>query len=174
MTIAYARKAIAAGAALAALFFGGTSLAQHLHRHELKAGDRLASFGVRSLDGAGVTLRPSGGAQLINIFATWCPPCRAEAPAFAALAAELKTKGIAVVGIDQQEGAAQVERFLQDFHVTYPVYIDSGTVTHDLLGARVIPMTIYVDASGIIRWEHSGPLTAEDLTQLAQTLKGDG
>lgn len=174
MTFAYARKAVAAGAALAALFFGGTSLAQHLHHHQLKAGDRLVAFGVRSLDGASVTLRSPGRAQIINVFATWCPPCRAEAPAFAALAAELKTKGVDVVGIDQQEGAAQVERFLQDFHVTYPVYIDAGSVTHDLLGARVIPTTIYIDAAGIIRWEHSGPLTAQDLTQLAQTAKGDG
>lgn len=174
MTIAHARKAIAAGAALAALFLGGTSLAQHLHHHQLKAGDRLVPFGVRSLDGAGVTLRPSGRAQIINVFATWCPPCRAEAPAFAALAAHLKTKGVDVVGIDQQEGAAQVSRFMQDFRVGYPVYIDSGSVTHDLLGARVIPTTIYVDESGIIRWEHSGPLSADDLTQLAQTAKGDG
>lgn len=174
MTIANARTAIAAGAALAALFCGGISVAQHLHHHLLRAGDRMVPFAVSSLDGAGVTLSPPGRAQIINVFATWCPPCRAETPAFAALATQLKTKGIDIVGIDQQEGAAQVSRFVQDFHLTYPVYIDQGSVTHDLLGARVIPTTIYVDARGIIRWEHSGPLSAQDLTQLAQAAKGDG
>lgn len=174
MTLANARTALAAGAALAALFLGGMSFAAHLHHHQLKAGDRLIPFRVQSLAGEDISLAPPGRPQIINIFATWCPPCRSETPAFAALAGRLKSHGISVVGIDQQEGAPQVARFADEFHLPYPVYIDTGTVTHDLLGARVIPTTIYVDAAGVIRWEHAGPLTTRDLTALAHTAKENG
>lgn len=174
MTFTQARRAVAVGAALAALAFGASGLAHHLHRHQLKAGDRLVPFAVQSLAGSGVTLAPTGHAQIINIFATWCPPCREETPAFAALAGQLKSRGIEVIGIDQQESAAQVGRFAQNFGLPYPVYIDSGTVTHDLLGARVIPTTIIINSSGVIVWEHAGPLTPHDLLAAISQTESNG
>jgi hypothetical protein len=72
-----------------------------------------------------------------------------------------------VVGVDQQESAVQVERFAREFALRYPIYIDESGVTHDVLGARMIPNTIYVDARGVIRWQHAGPLSAQDLARLA-------
>lgn len=165
MKFANARTAVAAGAALAAL----CAFAYHHHYARpaaLQPGDRLAGIRVSSIAGTPVTLRAAGRPEVINVFATWCPPCRMETPAFAAFAHHLEARGVAVVGIDQQEPAEAVAQFKRTFGLTYPVYIDNGTATHDLLGARMIPATLAVDAAGIILWRHLGPLTARDYSAI--------
>jgi thiol-disulfide isomerase/thioredoxin len=159
----------AALAALALLLYG-----RHHHPHVLRTGDRLIALPVESLGGSNATLAPSGKPQIINVFATWCPPCRAEMPAFAALANRLQSRGVQVVGVDQQEDATRVALFAQHFDLTYPLYIDRRNVTHDVLGARMIPTTIFVDAKGIIRWERSGPLGAGDFRSLAAAMESAG
>lgn len=143
------------------------------YRHEhrivhLKEGDHLVPIRLEALDGSAYTLDAARRPQIINVFATWCPPCRMETPGFAALARKLQQRGVAVVGIDQQETPDAVNAFAREFSLTYPVYVDSAGITRYVLGARVIPTTIYVDATGVIRWEHVGPLSAQDLVQLAR------
>lgn len=84
----------------------------------------------------------------------------------------LRARGIDVVGIDQQENAPAVSLFAQHFAVPYPLYIDSTGVTHDLLGARMIPTTMFIDARGVIRWEHAGPLSRDDFLRAAASFSG--
>jgi cytochrome c biogenesis protein CcmG/thiol:disulfide interchange protein DsbE len=139
---------------------------QHLRRHVLHAGDRLVPLRVSSLYGGDVTLAPGGHAMLVNVFATWCPPCRAETPALAAAAPALRKRGIEVVGIDQEESAQAVAAFARRYALPYQVYIDTSGVTHDLLGARIIPTTMLIDDSGVIRYEHAGPLDARSFADL--------
>jgi cytochrome c biogenesis protein CcmG/thiol:disulfide interchange protein DsbE len=156
-----------AGAALVALAFGGVRWQHHMEHRLLHPGDRLIALAVRSMDGASATFRPRQRAVLINVFATWCGPCRTEEPLIAAFAPKLRAHGIDVVGIDQEEGTAQVARFAREFLIPYPIFIDASGITHDVLGARVIPTTVFIDAKGIIQWMHSGPLTESDLFTLA-------
>lgn len=133
----------------------------------LHPGDRLVPIALTSLSGASFTLESHGKPQIINIFATWCGPCRLEMPGFAAAAARLRAQGIDVVGIDQEESGASVSSFAREFGLTFPVYIDTDGITHAVLGARLIPTTIFVDANGRIRWIHPGPITPRDLRILA-------
>ena len=143
---------------------------RHLHHHVLHAGDHLAPLQVSSLYGQPYTLHTGSRPAVINVFATWCTPCRDETPGFAATAGTLRQRGIDVYAIDQQESTQAVSQFAQQFALPYPVYIDSTGITHDLLGARVIPTTILVNSAGVIVWEHAGPLTpAELLAAIAQT-----
>ena len=160
---------LAAGVALLVLVILGAHYERHSHRRLLHPGDAFMPISVATLNGSAATLSASGRPTLINVFATWCGPCREETPAFSALAKRLQHRGVLVVGIDQEEGANEVAAFAREFGIAYPLYIDRSNVTHDVLGARMIPNTIYVDASGIIRWQHAGPLTAQDLAQLART-----
>lgn len=106
--------------------------------------------------------------MLVNVFATWCGPCRAEEPLIAEFAPKLRARGIDIVGIDQEESSARVASFAREFEISYPLYIDSSGITHDVLGARVIPTTVFTDSRGIIQWMHSGPLSKSDLFELAQ------
>lgn len=172
MTIVHARPWIA-GAALAALAVLASRLPV-FHAHLLHPGDRLTAIRVQSLAGQAITLAPRGRPRVINVFATWCPPCRAEMPALRAFAARLRERGIETVGIDQEEDAARVSVFARDYRIRYPLFIDTTNVTHDLLGARVIPTTIFVDANGIIRWEHSGPLDSSGFDALAARVESAG
>lgn len=152
-----------AGIALAALVLGAARLERHFHHHVLHTGDRLLPITVSSLYGSPYTYTPAQRPTVINVFATWCIPCREETPGFAATAKQLHDRGIDIVAIDQEESADAVSRFAKEFALPYPVYIDTSGVTHDLLGARVIPTTILVDPQGVIVWEHAGPLTAAEL-----------
>jgi thiol-disulfide isomerase/thioredoxin len=166
MTIPRALRWLA-GCALIALALAVLRYEHHPHYRMLKVGDRLGSLRVASLYGAPYTLDPPGHPMVINIFATWCGPCREETPAFAQAARRLRASGIDVIGIDQQESGAQVQAFAQAFHLNYPLYVDTDGITHSVLGARVIPTTIYLDAHGVIRWEHAGPLSGVELRQVA-------
>ncbi len=173
MRIVQARR-WAAGAVMAALVAWGVHHHFLARTHVLRPGDRLVTLPLSSLSGSRAFLRPSGRAQVINVFATWCPPCREETPAFAAFASRLAQRGIEVVGIDQQENPAAVARFMQQFALPYMVLIDEGTITHNVLGARVIPTTIYVDATGVIRWERSGPMSTQDFESLSRLAASAG
>ncbi len=157
-----------AGAALVALAYGGVRWQHHVEHRLLHPGDRLVSLKVNAMDGSPATIGSLRHAVLINVFATWCGPCRAEEPLIASFAPRLRARGIDIVGIDQEESASRVAQFAREFAISYPLFIDNSGVTHDALGARVIPTTVFIDAKGIIRWMHSGPLSKNDLLTLAQ------
>lgn len=92
-----------------------------------------------------------------------------------ALAAErLRERGVEVIGIDQSESGPAVARFVKEFGVRFPVYIDTTGITHRVLGARFIPTTIYVDRDGRIRWIRPGPLTAREFTTFARIAEDAG
>lgn len=170
MKVVRARWWIAAAAIVALV--PGVRVWHHFFPQEtLRPGDRLIPIALSSLSGNAYTLSPEGRPQIIHVFATWCGPCRDEMPAFARTARDLRDAGVGVVAIDQQENAATVATFAREFHLTFPVFIDTSNVTHSVLGARLIPTTIFVDRNGIIRWEHPGPMTPHDLFVLAESVK---
>jgi cytochrome c biogenesis protein CcmG, thiol:disulfide interchange protein DsbE len=107
------------------------------------------------------------GTVVYNVFTSWCPSCRDEAPAFAQAAPLLRKRGIAVVGIDQGEPPAAVERFAGAFGIRYPMIIDPDSSTTAVLSARVIPETIVVH-DGIVRDIAVGPVSPAFLAHLAQ------
>lgn len=146
----------------------------YAHPYALRAGDRLTPLAVTSMQGAPAILHPAGRAQIINVFATWCPPCRAEMPAFAQFAEKASRQGIDIVGIDQEENAQAVSAFAHTFDLRFPLYIDETNVTHDVLGARMIPTTIFIDAAGVIRWRHSGPLGPAEFHELHDAVASAG
>lgn len=135
----------------------------------LHAGDRLTPVALSSVTGAPFTLARTGHPTLINIFATWCGPCRMETPDLAQAAERLRARGVEVIGVDQEESATRVESFAREFGVKYPIYIDSNGALRRMFGARFIPTTIYMDGNGRIRWVHPGPLTGAELSHIAET-----
>ncbi|HLJ84243.1 MAG TPA: TlpA disulfide reductase family protein [Candidatus Eremiobacteraceae bacterium] len=108
-----------------------------------------------------------GRVTFVNVFATWCPPCRAETPDLVRFAADAAKHGIAVIGIDRAESARQVDAFRRQYGIKYPYLIDSGRDTKTVLGARAMPTTIVVDAGGIVRADVTGPLQYDALERLA-------
>lgn len=99
---------------------------------------------------------------VLNFFATWCVPCKAELPLLQRRYLEMRRKGLLVVGVDQEEDATEVSAFVRRFGVTFPVVVDKGdgTLTYDI---HAIPTSIFIDSSGIVRAIHVGELSASSL-----------
>jgi cytochrome c biogenesis protein CcmG, thiol:disulfide interchange protein DsbE len=134
----------------------------------VQTGQKLPALTFESLDGSSVMLRPAAGrVTFINVFASWCPPCQEESPALAAFAKGASAKGVDVIGIDRQETPLIVDAFRARFGTTYPMVIDQGWASRDVLGARAMPETVVVDGRGIVRAMVSGPLTLEQMQALA-------
>jgi thiol-disulfide isomerase/thioredoxin len=134
------------------------------------SGEPLRNLSLRTLDGSPVSLgaRP-GHWTLINVFASWCTPCREEFPDLSKAATALRARGVDVVGIDQAEPAASALSVSKQYDLQYPIYLDGDLVSQHLLGARVIPETVSVDPAGIVRSIHSGPLDEAGFMALANS-----
>lgn len=131
-------------------------------------GDQLPALTFSTLDGRSAALQASPGkVTFVNVFATWCPPCKAETPDLVAFSRWAAANGVDVIGIDQQESAAQVEAFAQTYGIRYPLMIDSGRQTKDVLGARIIPRTIVIGRNGLVVAVVSGPMTGAQMRVLA-------
>jgi peroxiredoxin len=121
-------------------------------------------FGLEDL--AGQTVRLSdllGKPVLLNFWATWCPPCRAELPALQA-AHERYGDAVVILGVDVSETAAQVLQFAPQYGLTYPILLDQdGAVSGSLYGVRGVPTSLVIGADGILSARHVGPLTDADI-----------
>lgn len=141
----------------------------HPVRAHVSVGDQLPQLQVTSLSGERASIKPQHGHVLvINVFATWCPPCINETPALAQLSAAMAGKPVDIVGIDQQEYPSTVLQFAQRYRLSFPLYIDNQHVTGRKLGAYDIPRTFIVDDRGTVLANVAGPLTLDEMEQLVQ------
>jgi len=108
------------------------------------------------------------GAHMINMFASWCVPCRAEASALAALTA----RGARIDGIAVRDEPAAVTQFLARTGNPFAsVWLDPDGKIQRTLGVSGVPETYVVDAGGVIVYRHRGALEAADVTTLASYLQ---
>lgn len=123
-----------------------------------------------SLDGHKLALTSYAGHPLVvNFFATWCVPCKAELPLIESRFVRLAPRGLAVLGADQQESVTQVRTFVRAHGVTYPVVIDQGPAL-EAFGGEAIPTSIFVDRAGVLRAVHIGEMNAEILDEELQKI----
>jgi len=111
------------------------------------------------LDGAQRTLRDlRGQVVLINVWATWCPPCRAEMPAIQQAYAEYHERGFTVLAVNQREDASAITPFLEQHGLTFPILLDSDGQASATYQASALPSSFFVDRRGVIRTVYHGPL----------------
>jgi cytochrome c biogenesis protein CcmG, thiol:disulfide interchange protein DsbE len=106
----------------------------------------------------------AGHPLVINFFATWCVPCKAELALIESRYVRLAPRGLAVLGADQQESVAQVRAFVRAHSVTYPVVIDQGPALATY-GSEAIPTSLFIDREGVLRAVHIGEMTPEMLDE---------
>ena len=115
----------------------------------LAAGD--APLALASLEGPAV----------VNLWATWCTPCRTELPEFQAASED--HDGVRFVGVDIGEDPVVAEAFLDDLGISFEQYADPDGDLSDALGVAALPVTLVVDGDGDIAERHLGPMTRDDL-----------
>lgn len=117
---------------------------------------------IAGLDPMTDALLREPGVKLVNIWASWCAPCRAEHPTITQLADE----GYAVYGLNYKDNPDNARAFLAELGDPYIAVAadDTGRVALDW-GVYGVPETFIIDANGIVRYRHAGPLTQRMLDQ---------
>lgn len=116
------------------------------------SGQSFPDIVVKDLEGNDVSLDSSSGkARVINIWATWCGPCRHELPSLQRLKSKLDDEKFEVIGISVDYDEHLVREFLIEQKVSYPNFLDIDLIiANDVLGVRVYPATYLVGSDGII------------------------
>ena len=130
------------------------------------------TFSGTTLDGENFEL-PHGGIVVVNVWASWCAPCRAEAPTLAALAN--KYKGVVFVGVLTRDSEVAARAFQNRFNLPYPTLVDDSVLLgfRDTLSANAIPSTILMDPKGRVAARISGEITVASLSELIEKLHAE-
>lgn len=130
------------------------------------------TFSGLTLDGENFEL-PHGGIVVINVWASWCAPCRAEAPTLAALAK--KYKGAVFLGVLTRDSEVAARAFQKRFDLPYPTLVDDSVLLkfRETLSANAIPSTILIDKKGRVAARISGEITVASLSELIEKLHAE-
>ncbi len=130
-------------------------------------------FTVTTLNGETLQLSDLRGQPVfLNFWATWCIPCRAEMPAFAAFTQEYSDEAVILAVNADRESADAIQAFLADLNAeTVPVALDTQSEVRDLYAVAALPTTYFIDSTGNIRTVRFGEVTAADLTEFLAFLE---
>lgn len=128
------------------------------------AGERAPIIALRDDDGAAVSLsRYRNKVVLMNLWATWCPPCREELPDLQRLYAAEAHRGLVVIGVDQGEAPQRARAFADALGLRFPIWIDAEQAYGRAYDALGFPTTVIIDRTGTIVRGVDGALTYEQM-----------
>lgn len=133
----------------------------------LDLGDTVPELKAPTLDGQAFDLGAlRGKVVVLNLWATWCSPCRTEMPALDAFYAKYRGRGVTVLGLNENDpdDIAEVKKVMADF--SYPAILAGTAPVNGIRTPRVLPITYVIDAKGVIRaklWPGGTPVTEENL-----------
>ncbi|HMK66103.1 MAG TPA: TlpA disulfide reductase family protein [Thermodesulfobacteriota bacterium] len=124
-----------------------------------RIGEAAPDFRLSALGGKSVSLSDyKGKVVFLNIWASWCPPCREEMPSMEALYNKLKGMPFEMIAVSiDQSGEETVGSFAAQFGLTFPVLLDPESKTYRLYGLTGVPETFIVDKNGVIIQKIIGP-----------------
>jgi len=167
------RALIAASIAGIASFTFGFETAARADERVASVAQGAPPFVLETPAGSELTLRSFAGRPLVlNVFASWCPPCREELPRIVSAARRSGTR-VAFLGVDEQEAEGMATSFAREMRVPYPIAVDHGQFAASY-GARSLPETIFVDAHGTVRAIVHGAIPAATLERNLALIAASG
>lgn len=161
------RKPLGAALAVGIFSWGFASLGWHA----FEQGTRLPEMALRDIHGAPVKLADYAGQPLvINLWATWCPPCRREMPVLAD--AQANNPQVTFLFVNQGEGEGEIRRFFERTDLRLRnVLIDSGGRLGQHVGSQALPTTLFYSADGQQVGSHLGELSRASLSRAMDGLQ---
>ncbi len=139
-------------------------------------GELAPDFALVLLNGSEVSLADlHGQIVVLNFWASWCSPCRREAPALQETWAMYEDQGVAFVGVTYQDAKGASQKFIQKFGITYANGTDEKGRISRAYGVVGVPETFIIDQDGKVAWFQIGEVQAKDLVrQLERLQEGQG
>ena len=148
---------------------GGFPSADRVEEGDNAAGDPASNFAFFLPDGRGADLASLQGKPVVlNFWATWCGPCRAEMPELIALHEE--NANVVVLEVNVREKSDAIEDFAAEFGMNMPVIQDPDGAISRAYGVRNMPTTVFIREDGTIDARWAGLLTGEQLTEFVERI----
>lgn len=139
----------------------------------VEVGAPAPAYSAVSMSGDSVSLEAlRGRVVLLNVWATWCGPCRKEIPELAAIQSKYRERGLETIGVsvDTEGTDDNIQQFAREFSMSYPVWRDPDERVSSRFRMVGVPATFLIDRQGILRWKHTGPIAPND-TSLANAIE---
>lgn len=133
--------------------------------HATEVGDTMPAYSSAMLDGKPLDLaaEQKGKVVLLNVWATWCGPCRGEIPTLRKLNETYHPRGFEVLGVSVDEaGSDAVKQFVTEQKIDYPIAVDADGKIANLLQTTVLPTSVLIDRNGKIVWRQIGAIDEND------------
>jgi thiol-disulfide isomerase/thioredoxin len=139
-------------------------------------GDLMPAYSATFLDGKPLSLsNEKGNVVFLNVWATWCGPCRFETPELQALQNQYAASGLKVIGVSVDEGDDEaVKTFVAEQKITYPIAVDPEGRIATLVQTTVLPTSLLIDRNGKIVWRQIGAIMPNDAKLKAAVEKAVG
>jgi len=136
-------------------------------------GELAPDFIATTLDGETVKLSDlRGKVVLVNLFASWCGPCRAEAPHLVEAYNQANHDEIVIIGLNLQETPEAVAAFRDDFGIPFPLVLDEdGRLTKTIYQPIGLPTSWFIDQDGVVRFVFAGAMTQEMLNNILEDVQ---
>lgn len=140
----------------------------------IQKGDRISAPKISGMTLLGTNYKFDGGkVAVVNVWASWCSPCRAEEPALSALAK--KYTDVEFIGILTRDNPVNAEAFVRKREIPYPTLIDDSILVgfRKSLPANAIPSTVVIDKTGKVAARISGAITVTSLSELIEKVSAE-
>jgi peroxiredoxin len=140
-------------------------------------GSQAPDFTLQTLDGEMVTLSElQGRPVLVNMWASWCTPCKYEMPTIQKMYEEFRDRGLVVLAVNlaSKDNLSSVTSFVEEYGLTFPILLDLDGKVEEAYLLRGLPTTFFIDRYGIIQAVViGGPMSEEVLrTHLGELIDG--